>query len=274
METVKLYNGEITVLKKGHSYYREDGSRIEDSVTGIIKILDKTALKYWAANLCGEHIFDNWNVEKKYTEAEKLIIAKEGSRKHSEYMQQKATSGTAVHKFAEEFVNGLNPVIPKEEQARNGVVAFQKWWNETNIKVVKTERIVYSRRYDVIGTCDVDAKIKGKFCVVDYKTSSVYKKAKFWEREEYPDGFVKNENGELVKYPVWNETKLQVAAYRGFLQEETGEEYGDSLVVRFDKDFGDFFVEVLPAQEQDRFYQAFLHLVPVKRLLDKYKIDW
>jgi len=278
MEKVKLYNGSVTILfePRKHKYLHEDNSKIL-SVSKVKDVLNKDALVWWASHCAAAHVNEHWDIGQTYNKAEKIALLKEAYFKHNDVKTQKAKTGKGVHGFAEQFVKGEKPSMPEDELIRNGANAFLKWWNEADFIPVYTERIVYSKKLDIAGRGDLVVKKKQngkyKYHVVDYKAVSMYKKAKFYEEDKYPDGFVIDERtGEKVKYPIFDEPIIQVSAYRGFLIEELKKDFGESYVIRFDQEFGDFDVTPLSEELQDQAYKTFSHLVPVRHYLDKYGV--
>ena len=273
LDKAVLYKGEMVVYMGpgGHPYFNEKGDRLL-SVSGINGIMDKPALMYWASSEAAQHIAKFWDTKVKYTEDDKLRLCEEAYTKFRKTKEKKAERGTAVHDFAEAFVKGDGPAMPSDPNIRNGANAFMKWFTETELKPVYTERVVGSKKMNIAGRLDLIAKDKkGQLHVIDYKSVSMYKKAKIWQKE-FPGGFVLKADGSRFRYPVFDGPIIQTAAYRGFIMEETGKEYGESYVVRFDQEFGDFDVTSVPVKLQDEAYKCFKHNLGVKKYLDKFGV--
>lgn len=216
IEKFKLYNGDIHAEK--HIYEKYHRYKINDNwvkgVTTYLGIIDKPALTYWAADMACEYIREVILSGGHITDTT-LIEARNA---HQNIKQEAADSGTLVHKWAEDFINGKNPPIPgegkkkvkmtkQEIEVQNGVLAFSEWVNKHNVKFVSSERVVYSKEHNYIGTMDAEAIIDGKKCVIDFKTSS----------------------------GIWDEYFLQVAAYQRAAEEEGSKYDGDPWIVRFSK---------------------------------------
>ena len=266
-----IWNGEPT-----HKFFDSKGNTI-DSVTKYLKHLNKEALKFWAGVCSAEYIFDNWDENKTYgKEMIKEIVCK-ASFAFMNILKEKGGRGKEIHKFAEEYIKGNKPAIPDDPKILNGVNSFLGWYKETDLIPVETEKILYSLKHNIVGVGDLIAKRKkgNTNHIVDYKTVSMYKKAKNWESEQFPDGLWKDEQGNRKKYPVFIEPRIQVAIYRGMSIEETGKKFGDSYILRFDQETGDFDNETISAEFQDEAYEMFTkHLKPVSKFLNKYEVKY
>jgi len=97
--------------------------------------------------------------------------------------------------------------MPEEKQVLMGVSAFLDWEREHEVTFLSSERVVYSKKHDYIGKMDIEAKIDGKLCLVDLKTS----------------------NG------LYNTVGLQTAAYLMADAEESGRKYKGRWAVRISK---------------------------------------
>jgi|GEM_PF-944442 len=64
------------------------------------------------------------------------------------------------------------PEMPKIKEAITGVNSFLQWESEHKVKFISAERIVYSMKHDYMGTLDLEAKVDGVHCLVDYKSSN------------------------------------------------------------------------------------------------------
>ncbi len=287
MKEAILYGGKVKLFFDGannrHSYFKENGERIKKSVSKVVGVMDKPALKFWAANIGADHLYNNWNAQRNYAEAEKIMLCREVAGRHTQYKEEEAVRGKAVHKFAEDYVNGINPKLPEDERASQAAIAFTKFWDQTNLTPISkeaTEAIVYSLKLDVIGTADLicERKNKGKpksYHIVDYKAISIYKKCRAWELKEWLDGFARDKSGLMIKYPVFLGPRMQTAAYRSFkIEEEPKLNWGESYVIRFDKDLGDFDETILPSEEQEKAAQAFAQLAKVADWIDEFEVKY
>ena len=189
MKTVKLYNGTVTVKfdEVKHRYY-VDGV-YKPGVTTFLKVINKPALIPWAVKQTVEHVrihLDDLASGKitidKFNTNEILYGA---SRAADKIRDTAAETGTAIHKWCEQYIKRQRPEMPDDPKILNGVNAFLHWKDEHNVKLLHSEKITYSRKYDYTGIIDIIAEVDGKPCIVDIKTS----------------------NG------IYDEMRLQVAAY-------------------------------------------------------------
>lgn len=244
LKTRSLYKNTIQIEfnDKNHRYKVNDKFGII-SVTAVTGLLDKPALKFWACNMMeGELLEKNKNGIKITPE----IIA-EAKKAHTKKMEKEATSGSLVHEWAEAYIlNQIEkkpkPEMPKDPRVLNGVIAFLKWVDEHGIKFLASELLLYSKKYKYAGLMDAKALIDKKLCAIDFKTSSGI----------YPEFF------------------MQVAAYRGADEEETGKKYDETHIIQFDKDTGDFHSQ--KAKDHKKDYQSFLGLLKVKKWLTDFNI--
>jgi len=160
-------------------------------VTSIIEMLDKYALKQWAADEAVKHIV-SLTADDKYLLSEVDFQAARCA--HKVVSSQARSVGTAVHAAIEWFLNTGEKKIEEletkamEVQAALAFNNFLEWFKVTDIEVLKTETTVYKRafNYRYAGTFDLLCKIKGVPYIIDFKSSKNF----------------------------YQEFKLQLAAYR------------------------------------------------------------
>jgi len=247
--TTKPYKG-VTVKfdKVNHKFTvfdkkSPDGRKVE-SVTGATGKLDKSgALVGWAVKLFREFLYEKLRDGMKITED--LVF--EGSRQHTIRKDKGADIGTAIHELIELYIKGKKPATPEDEKIKNGFLAFLKWQNENKVRFLKSEEIVYSRKYDFAGIMDIEAKVNGKLAIVDIKTSS----------------------------GLYNEMRYQTAGYQCAKEEMTGKKYDERWIIRLAKEdkldykgnvienAGDFFAYRIDDYKKD--LPAFLGLLAAKR---------
>lgn len=171
-----LYGGKINIkfFPDSHSYWI-DGKR-KTGVTTLIGIKDKsTALVSWATELCADHLISILDSGKKISEADVL----EAQVLHTKKKEEASDIGTKIHDWCEHYIKaklkekGYSiPDMPEETSVQIGINAFLDWEKEHNVKFISSERIVYSKKYDYLGKMDIEAKVDGKVCLVDLKSSS------------------------------------------------------------------------------------------------------
>lgn len=238
-KTIKMYKGSVQIeFYEAKHWYKHKGEKLTIiSVTGACGIVDKSRpLLIWATRLAKEFLLD-------VLENGQIVNTghiEEAVKQHQVKKDEAGSRGNEVHKFAEEYIKGKNPELPKDEKVLNGVTAFLSWIKENDVKFKESERMIYSKKHDFVGHLDAVAVIKGKTSLIDFKTS----------------------NG------IYSTMCYQVAAYQLAYEEETGKGLtGPRYIIRFDKDNGDFHVHNL--DEEPGNYKkdcaAFLAALTLKR---------
>ena len=102
---------------------------------------------------------------------------KNSEKKIAETLKQTAEQGTRFHELAESHVSGIDVEVPESLQAHSK--AFKIWVVENKVKPLFTEQTLVSDKYGYAGTADLIAEVNGVPCVVDYKTSEVFKRGHY-----------------------------------------------------------------------------------------------
>lgn len=198
-----LYKGKCQIKFYPNSHrYIVNGKPTSGSVTGILGMYDKSgALVPWAVELAV-----NYLREKKGNISENDFL--DAEEQHTIKKAEAANIGTMVHDWIEKYVKGEEFEIPDTKEAQIGVNAFLDWEKENKVKFISSERAIYSRKHDFIGKMDIEAKVNGKLCLIDIKTS----------------------NG------IYNTYNMQTAAYVMADQEESGKKYHGRWIIRLAKE--------------------------------------
>ncbi len=215
----KLYGGKIEVKFYGpteekpnrHMYYvnavRKTG------VTSFIGIKDKSrALGIWQQQITADFLLKALEAGKKID----IDLALEAVVQNDVLREEAADIGKEIHAWCEAYIRhklkqkGFEklPAMPNFPEAVTGVNSFFAWEKEHKVKWVSTERLVYSKKHDYVGTLDLEAIIDGKHCLGDFKSS----------------------NG------IYNAVRMQTAAYAEADMEERGKRfYEGRWVIRLAK---------------------------------------
>lgn len=233
MPTIEKKIDDKTILTFNEELHRfkVNGESVP-GVTSITGIIDKSGpLIYWAVNLATDYL-------KNIIQAGTIISyghIEEAASQHTIKKEDAANAGTLVHKWAERFITGKETGENIEDpRIKNGVFAFLKWVKDTNIKFRDSEFIVYSKKHKYAGILDLVAEIDGKLVLVDFKTSK----------------------------SIYNEMRYQVAAYQCAYEEMTGNKIDHRIIVRFDKETGDFEAVKLDNYKKD--LKVFLACLTIK----------
>lgn len=201
-----IFGGELSFDEKAHAY-TWDGKFVP-GVTSILQCIGKPALIPWAAGMASAH----WLKEVSGGRTDYEAIHKESKTAHRRQAEGAAEIGHEVHRYAECTFKKLELPNLTSDAAKRGVEAFHKWMSAHNVKVLASERRVFSKEHYYAGTCDFVARIDGVLGVGDIKTSS----------------------------GIYPEMRMQTAAYQHALQEEKKMEFPVRWIVRFDKKTGNF----------------------------------
>ena len=247
-KTFVLYKGKVTIdfYEKKHWYVNRKTGKIINSVTKSTGLLNNTeVLMAWACKMMSEYLLEIIN---RGGDISHLDIAK-AKGAHRAKKEKAGAIGTAVHYWIEQYIkNKLSRskkklAMPTDDKVLNGVIAFLDWENENMVKYVSSERIVYSKENDFVGTLDCEAFVNGKLALVDFKTG--------------------NHIGET--------TSFQVSGYLGADEEERKIKYQDRIILHINKDEGTLKAIHLGMENHKRDYQAFVALNTVTKILTMMK---
>jgi len=163
------------------------------TVTNVLKIIDKPALRYWY----GKEVYRAVTLNPGIGEREALSEPYKSSGKAKD-------RGTAVHDIVEAWKN-IGEVAGKKGPFQGYAKAFESWLGDNRVKVEENERTVVSHKHRYAGTLDMLARINGDnlLTVIDVKTG----------KDLYP------------------EVHLQLSAYRHALEEQGVEVKGTAAVL-------------------------------------------
>lgn len=218
-KTFSLYGGAVEVVRKetatGHSYY-VNGKRTV-GVTTVLGTINKPFLLPWAVNQTIGYVMKNLETLKSGSEADVNAILY-GAKGHADAQRDEAADiGTQIHKWVEDYItSGHAPEMPHDERVIRGVMNFMEWVEHAKVQEwVASEKVVYSKKHNYVGTVDIIAKIGGKLYLIDLKTSNAL-------------------------YP---EVRLQTAAYQHADTEEAGTDYAGRWALRIAKETEEQYIE-------------------------------
>jgi hypothetical protein len=214
LETYSLYNGDVELIfdnRDDKHAYIVDGE-IVYGVTSIIGVIDKPALKQWAANKAADKFRELVRPGIALDELDLANAYEQIRFAFKLYSKRALDVGTLAHNKIEEIVNAhikgtQQPDLPIQEEAKNAVQAFIDWEKKHNVKFLHSERKIYSRKHKFAGTVDIIAEVDGQFSVLDIKTSAA----------------------------VYQEYFFQTAAYSKAVEEEFGKKVERNIILRVDK---------------------------------------
>ncbi len=193
--------------------YMKDGIEYP-SVTTILGMLDKPALKFWAANCAVDFISERIEEIQNPSGPHVIEGIMRDARRAFETASGKAKDiGTAVHEMIHAHIH--NAPIPEgvPPEAETGFLAFLEWEQKNAVVWLESELTLFSTLHGYSGTTDVVAEVNAHRYLMDFKSS----------KDFYP------------------EYQVQCAAYLQALREEYSEQYGDVEnigILRLDKETG------------------------------------
>jgi len=232
--TTKMYGGEVTVdfYPNSHMYKVTDPKygMVKERVKGVttyLGIKDKSApLISWATETAGLHLYDVLSSGNPIT----MDDVREAIGKHRTIKDEAATIGKTMHEWCEYFIKhklgreGFEtaPVMPIDPQIALGINSFLEWYMAHDVQFVNSERVVYSRKHQYIGTMDFEAVIDGKITCGDFKSSNGLYNTVLAQVSAYIEAA--EEEAEAEGKPVKFENRMAVR-----LAKETLDEYNTRM---------------------------------------------
>lgn len=146
--------------RRGGFYFDTDGKAYA-SVTTILSIIDKPALRYWF----GKEV---------YLAMVKDPSLNEQSALSAPYQKGETakTRGTTVHSIVEAYKNTKEYIESVPPEFAGYAKAFYNWVKDNDIEIVIHEKTVISRKHGYAGTLDLLVKNKqsNKMFIIDVKT--------------------------------------------------------------------------------------------------------
>lgn len=258
-DPISFYNGDITLRfdKENHAYHlmMADGtSEIQDGVTTASNILDHSMyLMPWAVKMMYLKLLKTvprmilpppldpaQSMEMEFVKSIPWVefdkIAQEAKSAHREHFEDAGDVGDAAHKWLEEsikhaikhndgIVEKMHPTAPVDERSVSCGLAAFKWMQSHNVRWLRTERKVYSRKYKYAGTMD-------GLAIVDSCDNPACCHKFFIDQLSLIDW--KSSNHLRIEY------LYQTAAYQQAEQEEFGKEIRARWILRLGKEDGEF----------------------------------
>lgn len=173
MPSYELYAGDITLnFNEASHAYSIDGRVIKDSISGCLKVIAKPALVGWASGQAVEYITSRMYPGMVLDEIIIKDLVKGAKVAYRQKTENAADLGTMGHKWAEDYLKGLNPPLPVNPELRNIAETFLQFMRENNVEVILAEQKVYSKELDIAGTFDCLARFNGELAILDWKTGS------------------------------------------------------------------------------------------------------
>jgi hypothetical protein len=239
-ELHKLYDGTVEIVFYPDSHqYRLNGQRLQ-SVTTILGQIDKSRpLLLWAKNL--SRIFFKKFIGKKIS----YDVIEEGISQFEVKRDEASDHGTLVHDWITNFITAtlLGTDKPKFDtnmpnEVLLGIRGFLNWYNSHKVEFLKSENLIYSKKFGYVGKFDVHMIVDGRHTLGDFKTGKT----------------------------IYPEALLQLSAYHNALREEFPKvKVQDYSILHFNKEDGTFEVVTVKPEEVD--FNVFVSLINQKKVL-------
>jgi hypothetical protein len=175
-----LYDGAVSVhFDEAKHVYRVDNEVVENA-SSVLDIMSKPMLLDWAGK---EAIKAFKQASGKYGVAGRKE-QDDAARAHREVRNAAARTGSSAHSWIERYIleqiTGQLQLLkdPSDKKACSITKKFVAWAKQSSIEWLACERVVYSKKYGYVGTCDALCKLDGKLIALDFKTGSgVYTEA-------------------------------------------------------------------------------------------------
>ena len=237
-----LYKGKVKIkfVESNHSYWL-NGKRLTGVTTIIGKAYDKSAiLMAWQLNETIASLLNNKNrLIEATTDAEIKDILAEAKKAAAEKKDLAAEIGKAIHRWVELYIKGELPEMPEDDRVAEGVNNFVRWLDESKMKLIDSEKIVYSKRYGFVGTLDITAERDGKLYLLDIKTGNA----------------------------IYPEYRIQTAAYLMADKEESGREYAGRVILRVSKETEEEYYTRMNKKKADA------DKIPPFKMFEAYEVD-
>ena len=238
-----LYNGEVvlTFAEKSHRYKVSDSGEKPvhcPSVTTILNVLNKPALKPWAIKITCDYIEENlklllsgnsFSIESVFRIVTEARTASERAREDA------ADIGTSAHDYLRDYWRAIIrktdlPILPEEGKIGNCVDAALRFFGQHKMVPIAVEDPQYSRLYKVCGRPDWIGYIDDEFSTMDYKSTR----------------------------SLWPECPIQMTPYAKMHEEMHGLLPKVRWGLRLDKETGEFQDRRYPPEQFDLDWDSFL----------------
>ena len=99
-----------------------------------------------------------------------------GEEEYHRILDEALDIGNYTQEWIEVYIEQGSDIPDREHNSFNSINAFLKWEQEFKPEWLSQETKVYCDRFKYAGTVDAVAKINGRVCVIDFKTSKkIYK---------------------------------------------------------------------------------------------------
>lgn len=166
----------LSVPTANGRFYRDPNGRRDmvPSITNVIGMLDKPALKFWAAKEAANYAADNREMLAGLPRDAAQQLVRNAPFQRSD--DSPAAIGDIVHNWIDRHVQGDAPthdeVVNSHRTARDMWYSFIKFRDHYAPDFIDSEFTVWSDQYDYAGTADLHLVINGVSVLADTKTGA------------------------------------------------------------------------------------------------------
>lgn len=187
-ERIKLYGGavEIDFFPNSHRYKRLGDKSYIASASSYAGMIDPFNGMDWALGMTKSHLLSYLEKSKidNFTKNELIPVIDDAIKASDVYTQMSIDIGNEIHKLCEAFaVSKINKtefdysiLDTATEMAVNGFNHFADWYKNNDVVFLESEKLVYSKDLNIVGTTDLVAMVNGIKTIVDYKSGTLYPK--------------------------------------------------------------------------------------------------
>lgn len=160
-----------------------------------------------------------------------------GEEEYHKIIDEALDIGNYTHEWIERYINE-QPFYEKGTKGFNATTnpsidAFLRWEVKYNPEFIDAERKIYCDRFKYAGTVDAVAKINGRVCVIDFKTSK----------------------------KIYKPYHLQVTAYAQAIKRIDGlRQWPLGMILRLDKETGEYEQKVFEPKDHFAVFKKCLEL--------------
>ena len=157
-----------------------------------------------------------------------------GEEEYHRVIDEALEIGNYTHKWIEEYIGTGRTILDIDgPPSNNSIDAFLKWEKEFKPEWISSESKIYCDKYKYAGTVDAVAKINGRVCVIDFKTSK----------------------------KIYKPYHLQVAAYAQAIKRIDGlGRWPLGIILRLDKETGEYEQKVFEPKDHFNTFKKCLEL--------------
>ena len=156
-----------------------------------------------------------------------------GKEEYDNVINEALEIGNHAHSWIENYIVYGHACNVPGSHIKPSIDAFLKWYEDVKPVWKDAERKIYCDKYKYAGTVDAVAKINGRVCVIDFKTSK----------------------------KVYKPYHLQVTAYAQAIKRIDGlRQWPLGIILRLDKETGEYEQKVFEPKDHFHIFQKCLEL--------------